>query len=166
MTARVLSEIPRISDRILIGNRSSEISDKKMPVSDSVSHGFFLPIGNRQFPIGKNDSVRNGPKEDSFLLPRSTWAAQAIYYVSRITGPDCAVMCNLINIHTYVHTYIHAYIHTYIRQTSVDCWFGWPSQNLRESTLDCRRSPIPQCIKKKTSFFILVHRHELHQSSM
>ena len=58
-----------------------------------------------------------------------------------MTGPDCAVMCNLINIHTYMHTrenqcewhrmtrmtgpdcvvmcnlintYIHTYIHTYI----------------------------------------------------
>ena len=25
----------------------------------------------------------------------------------RMTGPDCAVTCNLINIHTYTHTYIH-----------------------------------------------------------
>ena len=37
---------------------------------------------------------------------------------TRMTGPDCAVMCNLINIHTYIHryidTYIHKYIHTYI----------------------------------------------------
>ena len=34
--------------------------------------------------------------------------------MTRMTGPDCAVMCNLINIHTYilVHTYIHTYIHT------------------------------------------------------
>ena len=24
--------------------------------------------------------------------------------MTRITGPDCAVMCNLINIHTYIHT--------------------------------------------------------------
>ena len=34
--------------------------------------------------------------------------------MTRMTRPDCAVMCNLINIHTYIHTYIHAYIHTYI----------------------------------------------------
>ena len=26
-----------------------------------------------------------------------------------VTGPDCVVMCNLINI--YIHTYIHTYIH-------------------------------------------------------
>ena len=26
--------------------------------------------------------------------------------MTRMTGPDCAVMCNLINIHTYIHTYI------------------------------------------------------------
>ena len=24
--------------------------------------------------------------------------------MTRRTGPDCAVMCNLINIHTYIHT--------------------------------------------------------------
>ena len=29
-----------------------------------------------------------------------------------MTGPDCAVMCNLVN--TYIHTYILTYIHTYI----------------------------------------------------
>ena len=25
-----------------------------------------------------------------------------------MTGPDCAVMCNLINIHTYIHTYMES----------------------------------------------------------
>ena len=25
--------------------------------------------------------------------------------MTRMTGPDCAVMCNLINIHTYIHTH-------------------------------------------------------------
>ena len=35
--------------------------------------------------------------------------------MTRMTGPDCVVRCNLIN--TYIHTYIHTYlinIHTYI----------------------------------------------------
>ena len=43
--------------------------------------------------------------------------------MTRMTGPDCVVMCNLINkyIHTYIHTYIlHTYIHTYIRNDSDD----------------------------------------------
>ena len=31
--------------------------------------------------------------------------------MTRMTGPDCVVMCNLIN--TYIHTHIHTYIHTY-----------------------------------------------------
>ena len=36
--------------------------------------------------------------------------------MTRMTGgPDCAVVCNLINIHTYIHIYIHTYIHTYIQ---------------------------------------------------
>ena len=26
--------------------------------------------------------------------------------MTRMTGPDCAVMCNLTNIHTYIHTYM------------------------------------------------------------
>ena len=34
--------------------------------------------------------------------------------MTRMTGPDCVVMCNLININTYIHTYMHTYIHTYI----------------------------------------------------
>ena len=28
--------------------------------------------------------------------------------MTRMTGPDCVVMCNLIN--TYIHTYIHTYL--------------------------------------------------------
>ena len=27
--------------------------------------------------------------------------------MTRMTGPDCVVMCNLIN--TYIHTYIHSF---------------------------------------------------------
>ena len=27
-----------------------------------------------------------------------------------MTRPDCVVMCNLINIHTYIHTYIHTVV--------------------------------------------------------
>ena len=33
--------------------------------------------------------------------------------MTRMTGPDFAVMCNLINTHTCMHTYIHTYIYTY-----------------------------------------------------
>ena len=36
--------------------------------------------------------------------------------MTRMTRPDCAVMCNLINIHTYIHTHIHTYMHTYIHR--------------------------------------------------
>ena len=36
--------------------------------------------------------------------------------MTRMTGPDCVVMCNLIN--TYIHTYIHTYI---IRGQSATC---------------------------------------------
>ena len=31
-----------------------------------------------------------------------------MYRMTRMTGPDCVVMCNLIN--TYIHTYIHTFV--------------------------------------------------------
>ena len=45
--------------------------------------------------------------------------------MTRMTGPDCVVMCNLINtyIHTYIHTYIYIdYIHTYIQVSLIPPW--------------------------------------------
>ena len=39
--------------------------------------------------------------------------------MTRMTGPDCAAMCNLINIHAYIHTYIDRYIHTYIHTSLI-----------------------------------------------
>ena len=52
--------------------------------------------------------------------------------MTRVIGSDCAVMCNFINIHTYIHTYIHTCIidppwedqfewHTMTRMTGPDC---------------------------------------------
>ena len=29
--------------------------------------------------------------------------------MTRMTGPDCVVMCNLINTHTHTHTHTHYY---------------------------------------------------------
>ena len=42
--------------------------------------------------------------------------------MTRMAGPDCAVMYNLINILTYIelHTYV-PYIHTYQYMTGPDC---------------------------------------------
>ena len=37
-----------------------------------------------------------------------------MHRMTRMTGPDCAVKRNLINIHTYIHTYI---LHTAERRT-------------------------------------------------
>ena len=40
------------------------------------------------------------------LIP--PWEDQREWHrMTRMTRPDCAVMCNFINIHTYIHTYIH-----------------------------------------------------------
>ena len=37
--------------------------------------------------------------------------------MTRMTGPDCVVMCNLINTHTHTHTHTH----TLTRMTGPDC---------------------------------------------
>ena len=44
--------------------------------------------------------------------------------MTRMTRPDCAVMCNLINIHTYIHTYPwedQREWHRMTRMTRPDC---------------------------------------------
>ena len=72
--------------------------------------------------------------------------------MTRMTGPDCVVMCNLINtystfayiyihkfiyihiyihihtytsIHTYIHTHIYIYIHTYIHTKYMHASFSF-----------------------------------------
>ena len=42
--------------------------------------------------------------------------------MTRMTGSDCAVMCNLINIHTYIHTYIHRAVR---KITEIKKWNAW-----------------------------------------
>ena len=46
--------------------------------------------------------------------------------MTRMTGPDCVVMCNLINtyIDTYVRMYMHTYIHAYVRMYMHTCIQG------------------------------------------
>ena len=54
--------------------------------------------------------------------------------MTRMTGPDCVVMCNFINtcihtyiplyIHTYIHIFIHTYIHTYIHTINKEAGGG------------------------------------------
>ena len=39
--------------------------------------------------------------------------------MTRMTGPDCVVMCNLIN--TYIHTYMRTYIHTVVSSFKSVC---------------------------------------------
>ena len=43
------------------------------------------------------------------LIP-PPWEDQCEWHrMTRMAGPDCAVMCNLINIHTYTHTHTHTH---------------------------------------------------------
>ena len=47
--------------------------------------------------------------------------------MTRMTGPDCAVMCNFINIHTYIHVSLippredQCEWHRMTRMTGPDC---------------------------------------------
>ena len=81
--------------------------------------------------------------------------------MTRMTGPDCVVRCNLIN--TYIHTYIHKYIHTYITT-----WLATipgrkpahsPSQNQIQFTC-------PLCPREKTyqgtTASVAAHQREAH----
>ena len=44
----------------------------------------------------------------------ASWEDQCEWHrMTRMTGPDCAVMCNLINIHTYIHTYRRYFQHAH-----------------------------------------------------
>ena len=93
--------------------------------------------------------------------------------MTRMTGPDCAVMCNLINRHTYISTYIinrmtgpdyavmcnlinkyqvHGYIHTYIHKPVA------PVVQLVTSKSDvrtCVRIPVQS---HELGFFIFPHK--------
>ena len=41
------------------------------------------------------------------------WEDQCEWHrTTRMTGPDCAVMCNLMNTHTHTHTHTHVHTHT------------------------------------------------------
>ena len=39
--------------------------------------------------------------------------------MTRMTRPDCAVMCNLINTHTHTHTHTHTIILLIVNKTTV-----------------------------------------------
>ena len=51
------------------------------------------------------------------------WEGQCEWHrMTRMTGPGCAVMCNLINIHTYIHTWEdQCEWHRITRMTGPDC---------------------------------------------
>ena len=68
-------------------------------------------------PVSRSFSGANGDRGDYFFLfsriGNLTHTLQQVmtsficewHRMIRMTGPDCAVMCNSINIHTYMNTY-------------------------------------------------------------
>ena len=58
-------------------------------------------------------SVKCEEHRHKTLIP--PWEDQREWHrISRMTGPDCAVMCNLINTHTHTHTHTHKHTHIII----------------------------------------------------
>ena len=58
--------------------------------------------------------------------------------MTRMTGPDCAVMCNLINTHTHTHT------HTHTKGGNENEVEGEKPGNLRSDTVDVTSDQHPQ----------------------
>ena len=62
------------------------------------------------YPVGPYSAICDG---DTYIhtYMHAPWEDQCEWHrMTRMTGPDGAVMCNLINIHTsyiYIHTYLH-----------------------------------------------------------
>ena len=55
--------------------------------------------------IGEGGREAKKRKKPQNSCRRPPWEDQCEWHrMTRMTGPDCAVMCNLINIHTYIHT--------------------------------------------------------------
>ena len=42
--------------------------------------------------------------------------------MTRMTGPDCVVMCNLINTHTHTHTHTYTHTHTHTQKKKTHGW--------------------------------------------
>ena len=62
-----------------------------------LEHYSSLQISARQSRKGRQQVP------GSYAWPRYTYIHT--HRMTRMTGPDCAVMCNLINIRTYIHRY-------------------------------------------------------------
>ena len=57
--------------------------------------------------------VQNKWEENTHTLTHP-WEDQCeCHRITRMAGPDCAVMCNLINMHTHTHAHACMYGHTY-----------------------------------------------------
>ena len=82
------------------------------------------------------------------LIP--PWEDQCEWHrMTRMTGPDCAVMCNLINIHTYMHTYMHTCVCVCflpIHSGHQVRWTYHPGSHRRKVTQDFSSTFFLQCV--------------------
>ena len=70
-------------------------------------------------------------------------------FIGRMTEPDCAVMCHLINIHTRTHTYIHfTYIHHIIYMHT---YTGQEESHFHKDSTTTAINPKPRSIGKRTT---------------
>ena len=97
-------------------------------------HTYYIHIYIHTKYIHTHIHTRYIPTKQVSLIP--PWEDQCEWHImARMTGPDCAVMCNLINIYTYIvvhtyvrtyylHTYTHAYIPTYYIHTYIHTYMS------------------------------------------
>ena len=56
--------------------------------------------------VMRNLIIHTYTHTDTHTIP--PWEDQREWHImTRMTGPDCAVMCNLINTHVHTHTHTH-----------------------------------------------------------
>ena len=118
-------------------------------------------------PAGMSTSLTsriNGKKKHTHahsLIP--PWGDQCEWHrMTRMTGSDCAVMCNLINLHTHTHTHTHTRIRHFSRHYNRQ-----PLRRLQsgECSTPCRKTPRRRSRAEEKQVSGLVSRYLLPPSS-
>ena len=82
--------------------------------------------------------------------------------MTRMTGPDCAVMCNLMNIHTYMHTCIPTIL-TLGREFESRCTHHTNRDFFSQKKIKNKNKKKAQKMENDYSnFSLLVHKIRLH----
>ena len=106
--------IPREKQLGANGDRKTNVFPVRLTPSRNGNHSslthYFLRVMTKQTYLvqTKKKYIHAYTYIHTLISP---WEDKCEWHrMTRMTGPDWAVMvCNLINIHTYIHAYIHTY---------------------------------------------------------